>query len=149
MQELEHPVEVAQIGRSACDDDEVIAAALLHDTVEDGLLEFAEIDGHFGRRVAELVEALTEDGSIEDYEERKAEHRERVVSAGRDVALIFAADKLANARAMLEGRKRADGRKLHHYEKTAELLRERYSDLTVLPALERALAELATSINSR
>ena len=97
---ITHPIAVAELLHDAGFDDEVIAAALLHDVVEDTEMGPGEIAERFGERVAELVEALSEDEGIEDYEERKREHREQVEESGRDAIAIYIADKLSNLRDM-------------------------------------------------
>lgn len=99
---VEHPLAVAeQLARHRYDD-EVLAAALLHDVVEKSGVEAGEIRERFGERVGELVEALTEDESIPDYEERKKEHRLRVADSGPAARAIFAADKLTNVAMLRE-----------------------------------------------
>ena len=95
-----HPVRVAELIRGAGFDEEVQAAALLHDVVEDSDVGVEEIDRRFGPRVAGIVAALTEDESIPGYERRKAEHRDRVEAAGADAIAVYAADKLSNLRDM-------------------------------------------------
>jgi (p)ppGpp synthase/HD superfamily hydrolase len=97
---ITHPVTVAELLHDAGFDDEVIAAALLHDVVEDTEMGPDEIAERFGDRVAEVVEALSEDEGIQDYEERKREHREQVEESGRDAIAIYIADKLSNLRDM-------------------------------------------------
>ena len=81
---LTHPLRVAQLVAEAGFDEEVVAAALLHDVVEDSEVNLSEIARRCGPRVAGIVSALTEDEAIEDYEQRKAEHRDRVEAAGPD-----------------------------------------------------------------
>ncbi len=99
---IEHPIAVAdRLARQGYEDD-VLAAALLHDVVEKTEVENQEIRARFGVRVARLVEDLTEDDSIEDYEERKREHRERVAQAESPAQAIFAADKLTNVAMLRE-----------------------------------------------
>jgi (p)ppGpp synthase/HD superfamily hydrolase len=136
-QELEHPTEVATLVGSG--DDELYAAALLHDLVEDTDVQLPEIAREFGPRVAALVEAMTEDGSISDYRERKEEARCRVRDSGRDAALLFVADKLSNARRMRAAKKEPDARKIAHYGATLETMRAAYPDLPLLPELQEEL----------
>ena len=93
---IDHPLAVAERLVKHRHGDEVLAAALLHDVVENSEIEAAEVRERFGERVAELVEALTEDETIPSYEERKEEHRWRVAKAGPAAMAIFAADKLTN-----------------------------------------------------
>jgi guanosine-3',5'-bis(diphosphate) 3'-pyrophosphohydrolase len=93
---IDHPRVVAERLAEHGFPDEVLAAALLHDVVEDTETEVDELRARFGDQVAERVAAMTEDEAIEDYEERKAEHRQRVAEAGTEVLAIYAADKLTN-----------------------------------------------------
>jgi (p)ppGpp synthase/HD superfamily hydrolase len=97
---VEHPVLVATDVSRAGFDPEMVAAALLHDIVEDSDVSVDDVQERFGRRVSALVEAMTDDVEVEPYERRKALHREQVVAAGPEAAAIFAADKLNNVRAL-------------------------------------------------
>lgn len=99
---IEHSLAVAELVAEDAYPDEVLAAALLHDVAEHAELEPDSLRGRFGDEVAELVEALTEDSTIADYEERKKEHRERVAAAGPQARAIFAADKTANVAVLRE-----------------------------------------------
>jgi guanosine-3',5'-bis(diphosphate) 3'-pyrophosphohydrolase len=96
---IAHPVEVARLLHAeGIADDELTAATFLHDVVEDTDHTLDEIRERFGADVAELVAAMTEDSSVEPYEERKEHHRRQVEHAGVRPATIYAADKLANLR---------------------------------------------------
>jgi (p)ppGpp synthase/HD superfamily hydrolase len=95
---LDHVRAVAELLAEYGFDDEVVAAALLHDAVEHTDLSTAEIASRFGERIAGLVSAMTDREEIEDWEQRKSEHRKRVRAAGRDAIAIYAADKLAGVR---------------------------------------------------
>ncbi len=99
---IEHPVAVAERLVEHSFGDEVVAAALLHDVVEKSATEVAEVRERFSDTVADLVEALTEDGTIPAYEERKQEHRCRVAKAASAALAIFAADKLTNVMMLRE-----------------------------------------------
>lgn len=77
-----------------------VAAALLHDVVEDTPVTLEALRSRFRENVVELVEAMTEHKETPGYERRKDEHREQVEQAGETAALIYAADKLANLRDM-------------------------------------------------
>jgi (p)ppGpp synthase/HD superfamily hydrolase len=93
---IEHPRAVAGLLREAGFGEDVLAAALLHDLIEDTATTSGEIRNRFGERVGDLVDALSEDPSIESYERRKDAHREQVISAGPDAIAIYSADKLSN-----------------------------------------------------
>jgi (p)ppGpp synthase/HD superfamily hydrolase len=99
---IDHPVAVAEILAKLRYQDEVLAAALLHDVVEKSEIEVADVRQRFGDVVADLVEVMTEDESIDSYEERKEEHRRRVAAADQTALAIFAADKLTNVAMLRE-----------------------------------------------
>jgi (p)ppGpp synthase/HD superfamily hydrolase len=107
---LDHLRAVAErLAAEGCDE-ETLAAALLHDAVEREALTPKRVRERFGAGVAEIVAALTEDTSIEDYEERKEEHRERVAGASPEARAVFAADKTVNVALMREAyRQRHEG----------------------------------------
>jgi len=100
MDYVEHPIAVAELVESRGGSDEVLAAALLHDVVEDSEVDLGKIEERFGGAVRDLVAALTDDEEIEPYERRKDEHRKRVRRAGPEPLAIYAADKLTNVRAL-------------------------------------------------
>jgi guanosine-3',5'-bis(diphosphate) 3'-pyrophosphohydrolase len=93
-----HPVTVAGLLDEADQPEEVVAAALLHDVVENSGVARAEVEERFGAEVARLVTALSEDPRIRDYEDRKAALCDQVAEAGAPAAAIYGADKLANLR---------------------------------------------------
>jgi (p)ppGpp synthase/HD superfamily hydrolase len=124
-----HPVEVACLLHEAGYPDEVVAAGVLHDVLEDTAVEREELEERFGPEVAELVAAVSDDPSIEDEDERKAALRDQVASAGEYAAAVFAADKISKARefrvrAEHGGLRPKDRRKIAHYEASLELLNE-------------------------
>jgi len=97
---IHHPVAVAELLAEHGFDESTVAAALLHDVVEDSEASVDDIVAGFGRRVADLVAALTEDGSIEPFERRKKAHRRHAAEVGGDALAIYAADKLSNIRVL-------------------------------------------------
>jgi (p)ppGpp synthase/HD superfamily hydrolase len=97
---IDHPIAVADLLAEHDYGDDVLAAALLHDVVEESEVGVEGVRERFGERVADLVEALTDDIEIEDYESRKELHRRHVEVAGPDALAIYAADKLTNIRAL-------------------------------------------------
>lgn len=125
-----HPLEVAVLLRNRGYEDEVVAAAILHDAVEDTGATTAEIEQRFGERVALLVEVLSDDPAIEEYADRKRALRDVVAAAGEEARAIYAADKIAKARELRatlgrEPHRRGDTaieQRLQHYEASAEML---------------------------
>jgi myo-inositol-1(or 4)-monophosphatase len=100
-----HPLEAAVIVASITDDEEVIAAALLHDVLEDTEVKASELQVEFGARVRKLVEGESEDKrphlpAEETWKERKSETIDHLYSAASEEECIIAlADKLSNLRA--------------------------------------------------
>lgn len=97
---IHHPVAVAELLAEHGFGEETVAAALLHDVVEDSETSVEEIAARFGEPVAKLVAVMTDDESVEPYERRKDELRRRVAEAGGDAPAIYAADKLSNVRVL-------------------------------------------------
>jgi (p)ppGpp synthase/HD superfamily hydrolase len=132
---VEHPLEVGELLRCAGAADDVIAAGVLHDTLERTDATEDELRARFGDRVAGLVRAVTEESGIRGYARRKAALREQVANAGHDALLVFAADKLWNA-----GPPRA--RRLKHYRQSLSLLEQRLADSPLVRELRTALDSL-------
>jgi (p)ppGpp synthase/HD superfamily hydrolase len=97
---IHHPVAVAELLAAQGLAESTVAAALLHDVVEDSEAGIDDIAAGFGERVANLVAALTEDESIEPFQRRKDAHRRHVEEVGGDALAIYAADKLSNIRVL-------------------------------------------------
>jgi HD domain len=93
-----HPLEVAALLSGRGFDDEVVAAGLLHDVVENTDTSIDAVATRFGKRVAGIVAALTEDPAIASYEARKARLREQVAVGGLDALTVYTADKVVKAR---------------------------------------------------
>jgi (p)ppGpp synthase/HD superfamily hydrolase len=108
---IDHPIAVAERLSERGYSDEVLAAALLHDVVEDSELEVEDVRQAAGDRVAEIVEAMTDDDGVEPYVQRKREHREEVETAGPEALAVYAADKLTNL-SMLRDAYAADGEEI-------------------------------------
>jgi (p)ppGpp synthase/HD superfamily hydrolase len=94
---LDHAVEVARLVEDAGFDDEVVAAALLHDVPEHAGCTLDQIAERFGPGVTELVAAMTDPPGDGSWEARKRLHRERIAAAGPRAEAIFTADKAVNA----------------------------------------------------
>ena len=89
--------------------EEMVIAALLHDAVEDhgGLPRLREIEARFGPDVARMVAGLSDTfaedhDKKESWEDRKKNYLARLREESGDVLLISAADKLYNAKAILD-----------------------------------------------
>jgi guanosine-3',5'-bis(diphosphate) 3'-pyrophosphohydrolase len=100
-----HPIEVAGILTDLRLDDETIATAILHDTIEDTLATQEEIEARFGSNVARLVDGVTKLSKIEAQteNERAAENLRKFLLAMSDdirVLLVKLADRLHNMRTL-------------------------------------------------
>ena len=101
-----HPMEAAVIVGTMSDDQALIAAAALHDVVEDAGITIEEVEERFGKRVRELVESETEDKRSDlppsdTWRIRKEESL--VVLKNTDdigVLMVWLGDKLANMRSI-------------------------------------------------
>jgi guanosine-3',5'-bis(diphosphate) 3'-pyrophosphohydrolase len=119
-----HPIEVAAILTDLKLDDATIAAALLHDTIEDTQATRAEIDQLFGPDIGALVDGLTKLKKLDlvTKEAKQAENLRKLLLAIADdvrVLLIKLADRLHNMRTLdympVEARKRAAEETLEIY----------------------------------
>ena len=156
---IEHPVTVAARLDEAGYRDEVLAAALLHDVVEDSERTLDELREKFGEEVAGMVGALTDDEALDSYRERKAEHRSRVAAAPEDALAIYGADKLTNV-LTLRAAYEAEGDavreefkvpielKTEIWEADLELLREKAPELPFLDDLEGELSRLRACLEA-
>ena len=153
-----HPLEVAAILTDLKLDDATIAAALLHDTIEDTPTTRAEIDQIFGPDIGHLVEGLTKLKKLDlvSREAKQAENLRKLLLAIADdvrVLLVKLADRLHNMRTLEhmppEGRKRIAEETLDLYAPLAGRmgmhgLREELEDLAfrqLYPEANRLVSE--------
>ena len=94
---ISHPMEVAMIIAMMTDDQELIAAAYLHDVIEDAGVTYEELEQEFGTRVAELVREESEDKSKSWLERKQATIAHLSTAKTEDKLLLFG-DKLSNLR---------------------------------------------------
>jgi GTP pyrophosphokinase len=156
---IEHPRMVAATLAARDYDEQTLAAALLHDVVEDSDTTVEDLRGEFGGPIADLVATLSDDQSIESYRERKDEHRGRVAAVDGDALAIYAADKLTNMTTLhkaieAEGMKVAEdydvpiGLKLEVWEADAAMLRHETPELPLLDSLDTAISRLAADLRA-
>ena len=136
-----HPLEAVEIVATMTPDQELLAAAALHDTVEDTEVTVEQLRAEFGERVASLVadesdvmpEGMTEEAS---WHQRKQAAIDRLSKASHDAKMVALGDKLSNMRAIardydeigdaLWNRFHTNDPKEHewHYRGLADALRE-------------------------
>lgn len=137
-----HVLEAMAIVATMTPDPEMLAAAALHDTVEDTDITLDQIRARFGARVAALVEAETDrlfaaEDESKSWRARKQAAIDRIAAASREAKMVALGDKLSNMRAIaMDYRRQGDalwtlfhapgGRADHawHYHGLAESLQE-------------------------
>ena len=100
-----HPMEAVEIVATMTPDQELLAAAVLHDTVEDTDVTIEQIRTEFGERVASFVAAESDEphqrpDSVENWHDRKQAAINRIARASRDAKIVALGDKLSNMRAI-------------------------------------------------
>jgi (p)ppGpp synthase/HD superfamily hydrolase len=124
-----HPLEVASLLERSHYPDHVVAAAVLHDVLEDTDAERSELEARFGPEVGALVGLVSDDLSIPDEEDRRNDVRERVRRAGGYAPVVYAADKVSKVRELrillLTGFPEEEAEaKRDHYRKCLAMLEE-------------------------
>ena len=144
---IAHPIEVGSLLHTDGQPDEVIAAGLLHDVLEKTGTTRAQLQRRFGASIARLVESVSDDPSIDDYQSRKHELRDRVAHGGPDTVAIFAADKISKVRELtLLPTSRLDDTstraKLAHYRASLKMLRRAAGNSALVDLLDAELNRL-------
>lgn len=146
--------------------EDMVIAALLHDAVEDhgGMPRLREIEGRFGPDVSRMVEALSDTfaedhDKKEGWEERKNNYLARLRGEPEDVLLISAADKLYNAKAILDDFneigpavfdrfKRGAKEQLWYFDELLKVFRA-HPPNRIVNDLERVVRELRAATSNR
>lgn len=123
-----HPFAVAWILSNYTDDEDVIAAGLLHDTLEDVAgYRFDDIKKEFGEEVANIVKEVSEDKDpniITDekatWKERKTKYLKHLKIASREAMIVSAADKIHNLSSLLDVYKEQGGAVWKEFNATPE-----------------------------
>ena len=100
-----HPMEAMEIVATITPDQELLAAAALHDTVEDTDVTVEEIRAQFGERIASLVAAESDEmpagvSEEDSWHARKKAAIDRLAAAPHDAKIVALGDKLSNMRAI-------------------------------------------------
>lgn len=101
-----HPMEAVEIVATMSADQELLAAAALHDTVEDTPVTIEQIKAEFGDRVASLVATETDrelnpgENEALSWRERKQAAINRIASTSKEAKIVAMGDKLSNIRAI-------------------------------------------------
>ena len=105
-----HPLEAVEIVATITPDQELLAAAALHDTIEDTDVTIEQLRAEFGERVADLVHTESDqlNGELftgganeeESWHDRKQAAIDRLKAASHDAKIVAMGDKLSNMRAI-------------------------------------------------
>jgi guanosine-3',5'-bis(diphosphate) 3'-pyrophosphohydrolase len=98
---INHPIAVANVlaNEAGITDPTILAAALLHDTIEDTATTPQELEAEFGARIAAVVAEVTDDKSL-PKQERKRLQIEHAATLSEQAKLVKLADKICNVRDM-------------------------------------------------
>jgi (p)ppGpp synthase/HD superfamily hydrolase len=95
---ITHPFAVGIILAKAGCSEKVVAAGILHDTIEDSRIKLSRLREEFGEKVASIVEKCTEPDKRRSWRKRKQHTLDSLKKAGLDVKFVVCADKLHNIR---------------------------------------------------
>lgn len=99
---ITHPYAVGMILQKAQYREEIIAAGILHDTVEDTNITLGEIEKIFGAEVANIVNGCSEPDKSLSWEDRKSHTIEYLKTASEDIRAVACADKIHNLKSILK-----------------------------------------------
>lgn len=96
---INHPIDLANLlaNEAGIDDERVLIAAILHDTIEDTETTAQELVRHFGQEIADIVLEVTDDKALLKAE-RKQRQIDHAPTISRRAKLVKLADKICNLR---------------------------------------------------
>lgn len=150
---ITHPVAVAKLLKAAGYEDDVVAAGLLHDVLEDSGCEVEEIDRALNRRVTRMVIEVSDKNKTYYWAKRKKLYLEGLKQASFDSLAVACADKADNLRSINKACRRlgkvflksfssAIGPKLKNYSNILKLIRRRYPKCPILHLYNSELLKL-------
>jgi len=155
-----HLLGAASLVLEAGGDEDMAIAGLLHDTIEDTGTTAEEIEAAFGPRVASIVEACT-DSDVEPkppWRGRKERYLDHLREAPADVLVVSRADKLYNARAILQDYrargeefwgifKEGADQQLWYYGELVAIFTERLPRASMTDELRRVVDDLGAEVS--
>ena len=155
-----HPLEVASIVSTLCDDEDVLCAATLHDVVEDTNHTLEEIKNLFGDKVAYLVGSETENKRSDlppsaTWQIRKEETIAHLKSTtDKNVKILWLGDKLSNMRSIYAYylkhgdevwgcfHEKDKSKQKWYYESIVSVLKEDFSDTQAFKEYEKLVKNI-------
>jgi len=153
---ITHPLAVGLILSRAGASDDVIAAGVLHDTIEDSIPEkkvtYEMLEERFGKTVADTVLSVTETDKAVSWKERKQEALEHIKTFNEASLLVKAADTIANVAELLHDHERKGKEAFAHFGSHMENVIKNYQ--AVMNAIlmrwpEIPLADDLKTLNSK
>lgn len=153
---ITHPFAVGMLLQKANCSVDVIAAGILHDTLEDTKTTFTELKEHFGRRIANLVRAASEPDKSLPWHERKQHTIDRLKAANLEEIQVITADKLHNLQSIHDDLKLVgdqvwarfkQGKEQQHwyYASIVKELNPRKNEFTLIGELEKEVRNVFES----
>src|ERR1035441_6249984 len=154
---ITHPLTVGLILARANASEEVIAAGILHDTIEDSIdkkkVTREMLAERFDKNVADLVDSVTEQEKDLPWEQRKREALEHIKNFSNDSLLVKSADIISNVSEILEDyRKEGPNifcrfnapkeKVVRHYMETMEVILERWPQIPFADDLNMLITSL-------
>jgi guanosine-3',5'-bis(diphosphate) 3'-pyrophosphohydrolase len=136
---INHPIEVMEIVSGVPHTEDMLAAALLHDTIEDTAVTREDINREFGYKVAELVMELTDQCHEGNRSVRKAAEAKRLETISPDAQTVKLADFISNTRSIVQ----------HDPGFAKVYLREKSAVLAVMVSGDASLYRQALSLIGR
>ncbi len=146
-----HPAAVAKMLKEAGYSDEVAAAGLLHDVLEDTGCEFEDLERRAGRKIAAIVCQVTDRDKTARWAARKKNYLEGLRRASKKALAVACADKTDNILSTLRARRLGGrtlrrvgkiSRKVRNYSSVYRVIATRYPACPLLPAYKDALDRL-------
>lgn len=148
-----HPFAVGMMLQKAGCADEVIAAGLLHDTLEDTETTYDQLVTEFGRQVAEIVQAASEQDKSLPWEERKQATIAALPFVTKEALQVIVCDKLHNIRSIHEAAEAEGAKAWEHfnqgksnqhwyYSNILKQLKPRRGEFKLIRELEREVNRL-------
>lgn len=124
-----HPLSVGLLLANSGAEEEIVIAGILHDTMEDTEVTYEEIEEKFGKKVADMVNDVTEQDKSLPWVERKQAALEHVKDMSEASVLIKTADVLHNMNDQLEDYKKEGDKMFEKFNAGKEAQLDRYSKL--------------------
>lgn len=126
---ITHPLRVALTLIDLDLKDEVVAAGILHDVLEDTPVTFNKLEEEFSTDIANLVSSVSEPNKRDSWENRKLHTINFLKTAPKEVLLISCADKLDNIRSIHEDMKEIGDAVWARFQRTQEKQKWYYTEL--------------------